>query len=280
MRSPITNCYELVAEAPKLSVERVMLYEPLPGKDWMYSHHPFITFFKDRYYAVWSNGKINEDDVGQRIFWSHSSNARNWVKAYPLIDTTPGKQSDLVLSPAGFHQYNGELMVYFYQYEYQPEAIVDGHRQPSDAQHLDTRLLLIKSEDGSSWSHPIDTGLKVGPNHPPQLTHSGRLITSVSFSYPYTDDPLGITGWTMGGVYPKELEIGIVDDPEGIWKMKEHMGWDSVVCEGSFFQTDDDVIHMMLRTNTGYLKVTESRDDGETWSGPVWTDFTDNSTKT
>ncbi len=61
------------------------------------------------------------------------------------------------------------------------------------------------------------------------------------------------------------------------------MGWPAGLCEGSFYQTDDGVLHMLLRTTgpgyAGKLWVTESRDDGTTWSSPVETGFTDNNTK-
>jgi hypothetical protein len=51
------------------------------------------------------------------------------------------------------------------------------------------------------------------------------------------------------------------------------------LCEGSFYQTDDGVLHMLLRSDTARLWLTESRDDGVTWSAPVPTQFTDNATK-
>jgi len=55
------------------------------------------------------------------------------------------------------------------------------------------------------------------------------------------------------------------------------------LCEGSFFQTDDNVIHMLLRVTgkgwKGWLWLTESRDNGSTWSSPVQTKFTDNDSK-
>ena len=75
----------------------------------------------------------------------------------------------------------------------------------------------------------------------------------------------------------------IFDDSEAFWKVQARMGWPAGLCEGSFYQTDDGVLHMLLRTTgpgyAGKLWVTESRDDGTTWSSPVETDFTDNNTK-
>ena len=45
--------------------------------------------------------------------------------------------------------------------------------------------------------------------------------------------------------------------------------------EANFFQTDDGVVHMMLRNeNNTRMGVSESRDDGRTWLRPRLTGFT------
>jgi hypothetical protein len=55
-------------------------------------------------------------------------------------------------------------------------------------------------------------------------------------------------------------------------------------CESAFYQTDDGVIHMLLR-NTGVKEIphrlwlTESRDNGLTWSDPVPSEFSDAGSK-
>ena len=61
-----------------------------------------------------------------------------------------------------------------------------------------------------------------------------------------------------------------IDDPEGFWYARAHRGDDLLVCEGSCYETDDGVVHMMLRCEggLGWLAVSESRDQGETWSEP------------
>ena len=40
----------------------------------------------------------------------------------------------------------------------------------------------------------------------------------------------------------------IFDDSEAFWKVQARMGWPAGLCEGSFYQTDDGVLHMLLRT--------------------------------
>ena len=55
------------------------------------------------------------------------------------------------------------------------------------------------------------------------------------------------------------------------------------LCEGSFYQTDDSIIHMLMRATDdgwkGRLWLTESKDDGMHWSIPTETAFTDNDSK-
>ena len=51
------------------------------------------------------------------------------------------------------------------------------------------------------------------------------------------------------------------------------MGWGALVCEGAFYETDDKVLHMGLRAVQGKkpesLWMTESTDNGQSWSPPV-----------
>jgi hypothetical protein len=272
-------------------VERVFLYQP--GTTWTYSHHPSISFFDGRFYAIWSNGRRDEDAPGQRLLLSTSAEVtvghsggvgsadfRPWSEPKPLVDTLSGTHSELVLTAAGFHQHGATLVAYFGQYEYTPGCLENGVRRPGlgAGAHDDTCLRALTT-DGRTWRGILDLGLPIVPNHPPQRTASGRLIISGNISFPYTDDPSGLTGWTMTGIYPAEMERGLQDDSEGFWLVRERRGWPGGLCEGSFYQTDDGVVHMLLRSHTERLWVTESFDDGETWSSPAETGFTDNGTK-
>jgi hypothetical protein len=275
----ITNCYDASAVRPRLPVETVFLYQP--KEEWTYSHHASITFFKGRYYAIWSNGRAHEDYPGQRVLIADSPDFLHWSEPKSLVGPLMGKHSELILTAAGFHQYNGVLTAYYGAYEYTQEEIAAGTRNGRG--HQDTRLWAMTSRDGETWSEPLDMIAPVVPNHGPQSTHSGRLIISGNISFPYTDDPAGLSGWTMTGIYPPEMKKSIVDDSESFWWVQAKMDWPAGLCEGAFFQTDDDVLHMMLRTTgpgfTGKLWQTESSDDGATWAQPVASDFTDNNTK-
>ncbi|MFO7958132.1 MAG: exo-alpha-sialidase [Candidatus Brocadiia bacterium] len=279
MESPITNAWDQGLARRKLEVEATFLFRPEHDDDWHYSHHPFLAHFAGAYYAMWSSGRRHEDDVGQRVMIARSRDFQTWSEPEVLMPTARGQYSDMVRYAEGWHQHDGTLVAYFTQYEYEPDALVDGHRPADSRQHMDTRLFGVTSTDGVSWGEPIDTGLRIGPNHGPEALASGRLLISGNFTYPYTDDRTGLTGWRMSGLYPEEMEGEIVDDSEAIWKMKEIQGWPNVLREGSWYQTDDDAVHMLLRSNTGRLWVTESTDDGVSWSAPLPTSFTNDSSK-
>ena len=68
-------------------------------------------------------------------------------------------------------------------------------------------------------------------------------------TFPYTDDPSGLSGWTYAGL--AGLPSDFVDDTMGWDYGREARDDPRVFNEGSFFQTDDGVIHMMLRSESG-----------------------------
>lgn len=272
-----TNATYSQQTATHLTIERSIIYQPYT--EWAYSHHPHITHFDGRFYAIWSNGHVNEDDVGQRVLISSSTDFMAWSDPVPLLDSQPGKHSELVLTAAGFHQFEDFLAAYIGQYEYEPECVKDGVTRCGESRHMDTMLCAMVTLDGATWQGPLKMGIRIVPNHGPCPTSSGRLIICGNISFPYTEDPSGLSGWKMTGIYPAEMASNIVDDSESFHAVQEKAGWQAGLCEGSFYQTDDEVLHMLLRSNTEKLWRTESTDDGTTWSEPIETDFTDNGTK-
>ncbi len=273
-RSPITNGAEWKdgkpvalpgAQTPK--VEHVLIYKP--ETEWTYSHHASITFFKDRYLAIWSNGRVNEDDRGQRVLIATSKDFAHWTEPRPLVDSMKDEKGDeRVLTAAGFLENADTLVAYFGNYGFHKET---------------THLQAVTTTDGENWSAVREVGIPMNPNHPPQRTASGRLIICGNISFPWTDDPSGLSGWHMTGIYPDEMAATIKVDPASFWEVARKKSWDAGLCEGSFFQTDDGALHMLLRNaagkNTRRLWLTESRDNGAKWSEPVETEFSDTNAK-
>ncbi|MGF7039159.1 hypothetical protein M2273_002411 [Mucilaginibacter lappiensis] len=259
----IRNNYQTEAGVPHLKIERNMIYSP--DKEWLYNHHPSIIRFKDKFIAIWSNGLIDEDSPGQRVVYATSTDFVHWSK--PQVLASPVKVNDTltVLTAAGLYQYRGTLVAYYGEYT--------KHRQ-------NTHLWAKTSTDGLHWSNAIDMHVPLIPNHGPEAIKSGRLIISGNFLFPYTDDPRGISGWKLSSFYPDSLYTQ--DNSAAFYAPAAKLGLPPL-CEGSFFQTDDNVLHMLLRVTgkgwKGHLWLTESKDNGEKWSRPTEAAFSDNDSK-
>lgn len=240
-----------------------MIYSP--DKEWLYNHHASIIHFKDRFVAIWSNGMIDEDSPGQRVVYAISKDFKHWSPLKTLA--SPGKINDTltVLTAAGLYQYKGILVAYYGDY--------DKHRN-------NTHLWAKTSTDGEHWSEPLDMHLPVVPNHGPEITNSGRLIISGNFTFPYTNDLRGLSDWKLSSFYPDSLYKQ--DNPAMFYTPAAKSGLPPL-CEGSFFETDDKILHMLLRVTgkgwKGHLWLTESRDNGSSWSRPAEAPFSDNDSK-
>ncbi len=260
----IKNNYITGKGITDLRIERRIIYQP--DTAWLYNHHASITHFKNKFIAIWSDGIKDEDKPGQRINYATSKDFYHWSKPGILAIPDVYKDDTLnILTAAGFHQFNDTLVAYFG--EYSP------HR-------TNTHLWAKISTDGDHWSNSIDMYIPVNPNHGPKKIANGRLIISGNFTFPYTDDYRGLSGWIMTSFYADSLYSQ--DNPATFYAPAEKNKLPPL-CEGSFFQTGDGIIHMLLRVTgkgwRGKLWLTESEDNGKHWSFPVETKFTDNDSK-
>jgi len=259
--------------AKHLSVERTWLYQP--ETDWFYSHHPYLAYFAGEYHAIWSSGRIDEDSPGQRIAHCVSTDLSTWSDPTPLVDSTMGVNLELILTSGGFHVHEGGMNVYVGEYEVPASALDDeGRMKPDIFPRLRVRLRAVATKDGRSWSAPIDQEVCLLANHGPFALKSGRLILPGHTMFPYTDDSSGLSGWTPAGIYPDDPGQAPIDhNPEAL---ETRVAWPIKPCEASGYQTDDGVIHMLLRSATPWLWVTESFDEGRTYSSIRPTRFSDN----
>jgi BNR repeat-like domain len=265
-QSPISNHWNPKRMPPKVAVERHMIY--VPAKDWTYSHHPALAYFKGRYFAIWSNGHKDEDAPGQRVLLSTSTDFATWTTPRTLFVPYPGANGEpVVLTAAGFRLNGDQLVAYAGSYEH-------GFRN--------TTLLAETTTDGDNWSLIQNLRVPICPNQGPEALQSGRLIIAGNTTFPFSDDPTGLGGWTESGLNPPDSQQK-TDDPGSFWHVQKEAGWKGALCEGSFFQTDDGVIHMLLREAGGtahpLLWLTESSDDGQTWSAPTLTHFSNDNAK-
>ena len=280
------------ATAPKLNVRRSILYTPQTKNDWGYSHHASMIEFQGKLYAMWSLGRTHEDLFGQKVMYSTTENGVDWSAPTELVDTIMGEHSEAVLEAGGFYVHDDVLYAYINYFEYEIESMLPrGYINvmpnvfddwfPMLAENMFYRIdiLVVSTKDGVNWSKPQSLGITGHVNHPPFQTASGRLILPGNILFPYTDDPTGQTGWVKTGVIPGRE----VDDEHNATQLQA-LGYHADLSEASGYQTDDGVIHMLMRsdyyiTDDCYLYESRSCDDGQTWSEPERTDFTNDHTK-
>jgi len=265
------------ADPVKLQSVTGVVYQP--AENWSFSHHASIAFFKGKFWAIWSNGMQNEDDLGQRVLIAESSDGVHWENVRPAVTPEMLKDKEKILTAAGFHV-DGEFLNVFFGY-----YIIDGYDAENYKKipHSETGLGVISSIDGETWSEPRLLGVPIVPNHGPEKTASGRLIISGNMMFPYTDNPNGVENYRITGIYGDAFgDKRPYDDEFGHKHVTKFHRWlpkGKSICEGSFFQTDDGVLHMLLRSNAEVLWHSESRDDGATWTQPKPTEYSDGGSK-
>ena len=287
-QSPITNLWGL-AKNTKLDLEEICVFRGPPGG--AYNHHHQILFDRGRLYASWSNGIVNEDNPGQRMLFSVSDNdGRTWSTEAQI--TPPPIEKTSTYTAEGIRAYQGKLIAYYGHYGYtdlsldrngvpNTKCLNDYRASPTEWVHSNIfTSVRISNDAGRTWDPPVRIIERFVPNLRPFPIRGGRLIVPGNITYPYTDDPAGIQGWKSTGL--PRLPIWVADDPEGFHKACFYRHDPRNYAEASFYQTDDGVIHMMQRIDAippndreGLLAVTESVDNGETWSEPMLTSYTD-----
>ena len=280
--SPITNAWGR-ARTRKVDAEHFLIFRGRPGMG--YNHHHQITSLDARLFATWSDAPASEDEPGQHMVVAVSDDhGETWSAPRALVPPQPGEHGPAIVSSMGIRVHQGRMTAYYGYYDYTREGLAcyaeDGCGRKGDpAVHFQQGThtgIMVSGDAGSTWRGPVARIDRFMPNLRPQPLRSGRLILPGQLWYPYSDDPFGVSGWTIAGI--SRLPSDYLDDPEGFSYGARHRGDPRHLCEGSFFQTDDGVVHMMLRMHDATLQtlaVTESGDDGRTWSEPMFSDYTD-----
>ncbi len=259
----VTNHYDRKSkEITKLYPERSVIYDPANG--WSYAHHPSLAVFNGRLYAIFSNGHAGEDEPGQRIMLTVSDNFTDWSDPVPILEPEMGKYGQYkILTPGGISVINGKLVIHY------TENDNDGRSN----RRIDPVLYAVTSDDGQTWSEPINLSLRIFPCQRPLQLSNGRLLLTGNTLVYYTDDPSGTGIWhrcRMG--MPKYQDGAITFDD-----VKPSL------CEGALFEHNDGTVFCVLRstgkTYDGYLWQMQSNDGGISWSLPVKSGFTDSNSK-
>ncbi len=238
----------------KSDVALVSDYEPEYG----YKHHGGLAWFKGKFYASYSRGLVGEDAPGQCMMVKSSEDGLTWSEPTvigPSIDTGYGWSANI----SGFLYSTGErLYAYYMEHHFTPENYTpEGKWIVQLVRYLKTIRRVCYTEDGIHWSRPeiID----IAANEAPRKSLTGRWFGGAGGRLITADTPSGVN-WHS---------IGMSDAQRDTSRDRG-----AILTECSWFQTDDYVLHQMIRSDTGMLWLCESFDNGASWTNPEPSNFT------
>ncbi|MBR2338720.1 MAG: exo-alpha-sialidase, partial [Clostridia bacterium] len=239
-----------------------------------YKHHPGLAVFKGRLYASFSRGYKYEDAPGQDgvVTSAPLDNLNNWstpVVAAPARTMSDGHKSFVI--PGFLYVAGDKLLLFYMDKSYGPQHFDSQGNFLTDkvlyqnAKYLDGYNRVVYTTDGVNWSEPENIG--VAANESPRQTLTGQWLAGAGSQLIYSGDtkPTGFY-WEMIGMTSTQYRASL------------NRGSLSLLTEASWYQTDDYIIHQMLRSHDGYVWMSESYDNGKTWTEAYPTNFTSDTT--
>ena len=241
--------------------ETFTVYAP-DADDTAYNHGVALTRFQGRLYAQWQSSRRDEDAPETQVLYAVSDDdGARWSP--PRTLTAPRIEG--YTTSGGWWQTEDRLLAYVNVW---PEH-EDGARSG--------RTEFMISTDGEVWSAPEAVRLSDGrpvPGIIEQDTRAipdGRLVTTfhvepgLTATPFYTDDPLGMTGWTAGLMenLPHDGDVSRELEPSWFWRRKSH-----------------EIVMLFRDQATSYQTlVSVSADRGENWTTPELVGFPDSRSK-
>ena len=242
------------------NTETVTIFAP-GEQDLKFNHGVVLMPFRGRLYAQWQSSELDEDAPETIVTYAVSDDGLTWSEPIPLTEP----RVDGYTSSGGWWTDGETLVAYLNVW-------------PASLEPRGGSTEYVTSTDGRTWSEPQPV---TDTNGDPVLgiieqdtraLPSGRLLTAFHvqpglFVKPYyTDDPLGLTGWT-----------------EGVFENQPNVpGEMSRELEPSWYLRPDGAVVMVFRDQGGntMLKLgAVSEDDGETWTDSELTNVPDSRTK-
>lgn len=245
---------------------------------WQFNHGAYITYFADKFYAFWQRGYRYEDCCGQHIVYATSEDGENWSEPSDFIPVkTDENGNEMLSSPFGTYvdTENNRLLVYVYEFGYDAQALAsstqgEGVLRPDNCQSSSVKTNIsyyyMYTTDGVNWSKGGDVPLNGGGNRDPHVLSSGKLFWAGWVSAAYSDDTTG-TNWNISSLTQAQINAAVA------------RGGLNTLTESAVYQSKDGVLHLVMRTDSGYLWSSTSHDGGVTWGDVYKTGITDDGQK-
>lgn len=238
--------------------ETFTVYEAT-NENYQYNHGAVLIEFQGQFYMQWQSSAQDEDAPETQVRYAISDNAETWSDAITLIPP----RTDAVVTNGGWWTDGTTLVAYINVW-------------PTNLEPRGGYVEYISSEDGRHWSEPErvttaeERALSGVIEQDMRQLDGKRLLTAVHeqpglIAKPYfTDDPLGISGWTRGNMANLDHKPDITRELEPSW-----------------FVRKDGAVVMTFRDQESSFRILAalSQDRGETWSRPQVTEFYDSRAK-
>ena len=244
------------------------------NKDWAFTHHPGVAVFKGKIYAMFSQHMTGEDFPGQRLSVASSANFTDWSDPKVVIDAFDGTfvyngvAAKVSIIPCGLYVANGKLFATGMAHDYGPVMFDSTGKFKGGGDDFvgNTTSWLSYTEDGVNWSEPVKTGALI--NDSLRKTTFGRWLCVSGTRFYYSDKEPDGYFWDASQMDDQQLQ-------RTQERIKNHSPkpTNPVFTESSWYQTRDNVLFMMSRTNTGVMYLSQSYDGGDTWTESYPTNF-------
>lgn len=226
-------------------------------------HHGGLAVFKGRLYASHSRAIKDEDAPAQQVVVRSMplNDFGNWSE--PLFVGMPVLASDgihLTSYLAGYLHTDGDTLYFNFAKKEYAATSWDQDGRYINAEHASISWINMVSSttDGINWTEPVPAGASA--NESPRQSLTGHWFCGSGNSLLYSEEERPGTDWSFVGPTKQQLQEafirGSVDLPESSW-----------------YQTDDYVIHHMLRSNSKTFWMCNSYDNGKTWTDIYPTNF-------
>lgn len=240
-------------------VETITIFAPGEGGQ-QFALGVVLMPFKGKLYAQWQSSARDEDGPDTTVVYAVSDDGTDWSDPTQMTEIW----EEGYKSSGGWWTDGETLVAYFNVW-------------PENASPRGGHVEYVSSTDGETWSEPapviLDDGSELNGifEQDPRALDSGRIINFAHFqpgliATPiFTDDPLGVSGWTRG-----EMNNMPASNDEVSRELEP----------SSYVRQDGTLVAIFRDQGSSFYKLAAmSTDDGETWTDPVLTNMPDARTK-
>jgi len=232
-------------------------------KNYTYNMHGGLAIFKGKLYASYSRGLKDEDAPGQHVVITSTplSNLNQWSK--PKIIGPAVQHSDGIHQTSNINGWlytDGEKLFAYYAIKEYPASAWRPNGAYIIGQHSATWIgMCTFTTDGVNWCEPFAVPTSLA-NEAVRQSLTGQWFAGrgngLLCSYEETPNVI----WQNIGPSSSQIEDALKRGAKSL-------------PESSWYQTNDYVLHHMIRSSAGQIWMSNSYDNGKTWTDVYPTNF-------